>query len=282
VASLNHIVSDDGIVLCGGVDDSDSRRMANGSLIGGEPCGECVSIAQGAAQRGEPMPFPMNPEELRRIDEARVVISMTTVPARNGTLAPTIASLLGQSKRPHDIRLYLSPGSEPVAGATNIPAIDYGPVTKLSAALDPTVPSDAIIVTADDDIVFHRDWLYTLVKHALRHENEAIGYAGWYAEVLINSGTFQRASGLTDVIEGFGGVAYRKHFFRPDVMHPPASMKWVDDVWISSYLRKAGIARRVIPGAEKMVDVSRSVSSGIHTRPNFKELNTQAAIEGFR
>ena len=39
-----------------------------------------------------------------------VVVSMTSIPARNGTLGPTIASLRAQTRPPNEIRLYLGPG----------------------------------------------------------------------------------------------------------------------------------------------------------------------------
>lgn len=160
---------------------------------------------------------------------------------------------------------------------THIAVLDRGPVTKLIGVVDVDVPDDAILVTVDDDITYNAAWLSVLLHYAALHPNDAVAMAGWNASVLLTTGKFERAAGPCDVIEGFSGVAYRKRFFKPDVLSPPESVRFVDDVWISSYLRKAGIVRRVVPSAEGMIDISRSVPSGIHTRPDFDDLNKKAA-----
>jgi hypothetical protein len=218
------------------------------------------------------------------MSEAKVVVSMTSVPSRNGTLDPTLQSLRTQTRPPDEIRLYLGPGCERVQWTKKgpplycIPTVDRGPVTKLSAAADPYVRADAVIVTVDDDIVFAPQWLETLLGYADRHPDDAVGMAGWNADELLTTGRYERASGPCDVIEGFSGVAYRKWFFDRDVMHPPNSLKYVDDVWISGYLHRLGIVRRVVPGQERLVDTTRSSNQeGIHTRADFDSLNKEGA-----
>ena len=282
--SLYEHILVDGATLCGDVDEP--AFLPNGSPIPRVPCGDCRAIAQGAHAAGvtpqgaastlfTPLPPPRGSE--------RVVISMTTVPARNGTLGPTIDSLRRQTRPPDDIRLYHGPGCDPYNDptVTCISTRDRGPVTKLSAVADPGVPADAIVVTVDDDITFRPDWLATLLQYTSDYPDDALGMAGWNAAPLITRRIFERATGPCDVIEGFAGVAYRKWFFGPEVLDPPASMKFVDDVWISSYLHHAGITRRVVHRAETLVDIKRSVDSGIHTRPDFLELNRQAALTAF-
>ncbi len=219
---------------------------------------------------------------------ARVVISMTSIPARNGTIDPTLQSLRNQTRRPDEIRLYLGPGCEHVQWTGDgppiycIPTVDHGPVTKLSAAVDLCVRADAVIITVDDDIVFAQQWLESLLEHVDKHPDDAVGMAGWNADVLLSTGRYERASGPCDVIEGFGGVAYRKWFFGPDILHPPAHLRHVDDVWISWYLHRLGITRRVVPGQEKLVDTSRSASQeGIHTRGDFDDLNKGGVMQCF-
>jgi hypothetical protein len=110
---------------------------------------------------------------------SRVVISMTTIPARNGTLGPTIESLKAQMRPPDEIRLYLTKGCQPVEGVTCLVVEDRGPVTKLSAAVDPSVPDDALIVTVDDDILYDPKWLETLVAGADLFPDDAVCMAGW-------------------------------------------------------------------------------------------------------
>lgn len=236
--------------------------------------------------------FEASPASARHSPESSkslyVVVSMTSVPARNGTLEPTIRSLQRQTRPPNEIRLYLGRGCHNYTsgGAPSVKCIrveDRGPVTKLSAVADDAVRPDAVVVTVDDDIVFHRMWLETLLFYAQRYPESAVGMAGWNAEHLIKANRFERASGECDVIEGFAGVAYRKWFFGPDVLSPPEEIKFVDDVWISSYLHEIGIKRIVVPGAQDLIDTKSSDDSacGIHTRPDFLALNKRAASMGF-
>ena len=244
-----------------------------------------------AGWNSAPPPAPAAP--VRRVssveDSMHIVISMTSIPARNGTLDPTINSLRSQTRPPDEIRLYLGPGCCIYDSGIDEPPVickyvkDRGPVTKLSAVVDPAVRSDSIIITVDDDIRFHQEWLETLLQHVQKHPDAAIGMAGWNRKDLIERGRFERAAGECDVIEGFAGVAYRKWFFSQDVLEPPEEIKFVDDVWISAYLNEIGIKRVVVPGAETLIDIKSSDASacGIHTRPDFAALNRRAAIECF-
>ena len=81
------------------------------------------------------------------------------------------------------------------------------------------------------------------------------------------------------MLEGFAGVAYRRGFFGADVWNVPESCRFVDDVWISGYLHKKGIARRVV-GA-KLCRPAPSDRAGLHARKDFVALNRAAARELF-
>ena len=212
-----------------------------------------------------------------------IIISMTSIPSRNGTLGPTLQSLLDQTRKADEIRLYLNDGCEGVS----MPDVrcywgsDHGPVTKLSAALDASLPPDTIVVTADDDILYEPTWLGTLVAGAIAYPTDAVAMAGWNVGLFLQGGhayQWKKAPATCDVIEGWAGVAYRRSFFGPDVIEPPAEFKWVDDVWISSYLHRRGITRRLV---HTPLARSRSELPGLHNREDFVELNRRAAIIGF-
>lgn len=270
---MQHIFNNNGNTLCG---------MTGGEARQFSVCPECMSLDKVLNLN----PHNTGPSETTYIpqqSDAKVVISITSVPARNGTLDPTLESLRNQTRPPDEIRLYLGPGCERVQWTKDdrpplvcVPTIDHGPVTKLSAAVDPCVRADAVIITVDDDIVFAARWLETLLGYVDKHPDDAVGMAGWNADVLLSTGRYERASGPCDVIEGFGGVAYHKWFFGPDILLPPPQLKFVDDVWISSYLHRLGIVRRVVPGQEKFVDTTRSsIQEGIHTKNDFDLSNKQ-------
>lgn len=209
---------------------------------------------------------------------------MTSIAARNGTLGPTIESLKAQTLKPDQIRLYIDGTCEDPPDVMVWDTRDRGPLTKLSAVTDASLPDDALIVTVDDDVIYHPRWLEVLVSTATIIPDEAHGMAGWNVRKFLDgSGDYEwpkHSDGESvDVLEGWAGVAYRKHFFGLDVWDVPDGFRYVDDVWISSYLNKRGITRRVI--RTPMCTAPDHDLEAIHKRPDFVELNRLAAIKGF-
>lgn len=216
-----------------------------------------------------------------------VVLSMTTTPARNGTLGPTLYSLRMQSLSRGDLGLpwlwiYASKECD-VPREYWVPSHDYGPVTKIAAVIDSTIPDDAIVVTVDDDIIYERTWLEQLVAAAETFPACAVGFSGWHVN-RFKAGEhdyrWARPGTTCDVLEGWAGVAYRKAWFGPDILQPPPDFRLVDDVWISSYLARKGIARRVI-GQGPLAAPAQNAPPGLHDQPGFKERNERAALLGF-
>lgn len=213
-----------------------------------------------------------------------VIVSMTTIPRRNGLVDPTIASLKAQTLPPDEIRIYMPPGCAPIRGATNIRRDhDAGPVMKISAVCDPEVPDNALIVTVDDDVVYKPDWLETLVNGAFQYPGEAVGMSAWNVSDFLarENGFYQfvQKPGLCDVLQGVAGVAYWKWYFDESILTPPKEFRFVDDVWISSELHRRGIPRRFL--RDPML-VSTDTTPGLHDRPDFVELNRRASKLGFK
>ena len=215
-----------------------------------------------------------------------VIVSLTTIPARNGTLAHVLTSLAAQRiDRDFEIFIYATSGCDRPAGSCGAqwigPVMDLGPVTKLSAVRDLTLPDDAIVVTCDDDQIYDPRWLGKLVGEAVKRPSSAVGLSGWNTRGFLLGAAgrdhyeWVHREGPADVLEGFAGVAYRKSFFDEGVFDVPERFRFVDDVWISGYLRRRGIARYVV-GA-KMNTPAPSDRVGLHTRKDFVDLNRQAA-----
>jgi SAM-dependent methyltransferase len=214
-----------------------------------------------------------------------VIVSLTTIPARNGTLGPTIASLLSQLLAPDEIRVYAPPDCERPAALGGIAWVggiaDLGPLTKLSAVRDLALPDDAIVVTCDDDQIYDPRWLETLVRASRAYPNCAVGLAGWNARGFLlgergrDHYEWVRPPSTCDVLEGYAGVAYRRSFFDDAIWDPPTSCRMVDDVWISGYLHRLGIVRRVTD--HKLCRPAPSDRAGLHTRGDFVALNRAAA-----
>jgi hypothetical protein len=169
---------------------------------------------------------------------------------------------------------------------------DLGPLTKLSAVADPGLSDDTIVITCDDDAIYDPRWLETLVNAVERDPDCAVGLSGWNASAPLGKLTAPPVS--CDVLEGCAGVAYRKSFFdhtsalpsgsaarsgspdlAGDVWDIPESCRWVDDVWISGYLAKRGIGRRLV--GHKLHRSAPHDDAGLHTRDDFVALNRAAA-----
>ena len=240
----------------------------------------------------------------------RVIVSMTSTSARNGTRHNTFDSLLAQTMRPDEYRIYIDPvvlGDSEIESYKqrffdeirvpfySIPFSDRGPVTKLAALTDRRIEQTDIVVTVDDDIVYEPRWLETLVEAAEKHPEHACGFSGWntagflraHREKDAKGGSFVWPSvpGPCDVLEGWAGAAYRRRFFMfdpsgyPRVLSPLPMFRYVDDVWISWQLHMHGVPRAVV--GHKMSHDRPNSLPGIHNRPDFEELNRDAVIVAF-
>lgn len=241
---------------------------------------------------------------------SRVIVSMTSIPARNGRRQATFESLLKQSTLPDEIRVFVDPvmltDPELLSYAERtrawskgkiipIPTRDRGPVTKLSVLLDPKIQNDDLLVTVDDDIIYEPRWLDTLIQGATKHPDYAVGFCGWNASGFLEAHRDKQAHGGTyvwpsvpgpcDVLEGWAGVCYRKGFFEfgsdgfPLVLAPLPMFRLVDDVWISWQLHRKRVPRAMIHF--RMSYEPSNALPGLHHREDFVDLNRQAAIVAF-
>lgn len=212
---------------------------------------------------------------------------MTSIPARNGTLGPTLESLKAQTLQPDEIRLYIDVFcKDPQIVDVDVwRSTDRGPLTKLLAVTDARLPSDAIIVTVDDDVIYEPTWLETLTHAAIEQPDAAIGMSGWCAFDFFQrgkSGSYawpKELPATVDVLEGWAGVVYRKRFFDLNLWAYPQEFRYVDDVWIGSYLAHRGIVRRVI--RTPMAKPIEHNLDALHKRPDFVDLNRRAVLKGF-
>ena len=197
-------------------------------------------------------------------DERRenIVVSLTSTPGRIKGILPTLRSLAAQTKKPDLIILWLDKGG--VYPGRIISRIsetgilikyrkDLGPNTKYYYAFREY--KDDLVITVDDDIIYHKDMVRELYGTYLKHpgtvvarrvhkmrfdrNRELLGYKDWIWEY----GDFDRPS--HDLFAtGTGGVLY-----------PPAVMGlrcWestdfrkvcpkADDIWLKFSELKNGI-----------------------------------------
>ncbi len=115
-----------------------------------------------------------------------LIVSLTTIPSRVKTVCITIRSLLEQEAKPEKIILWLNDSFK-----NNLPKqldklqgevfeIRYSPYTfshrKLLHSLEQF--SGKIIITCDDDMIYHRKWLKLLYQAHLKNPNAVIANQG--------------------------------------------------------------------------------------------------------
>ena len=187
-----------------------------------------------------------------------LIVSLTSYPERIKQACYTLHSLLMQNKQPDKIELWLS--KEEFKGYNQLPnnllkLKDHGVKicwTKSNIrSYKKIIPAiklhpEAIIVTADDDIYYHKDWLkdlYTTWKNSkdlhiipchrmhkiLLDKNLPLPYDNWLHVIQDNTPHIRHFP------TGCGGVLYPPHCFHLDVTREDLFIKLAptaDDLWL--------------------------------------------------
>ncbi|MCQ2370489.1 MAG: glycosyltransferase [Akkermansia sp.] len=212
----------------------------------------------------------------------RVLVTLTTYPARTGTVAQTVHTLLNQTLCPDAVLLWLAeeqyPGREADLPEELLALRAHGleikwtrdmrSFKKLIPALR-EYPED-ILVTADDDLLYPQDWLEPLVKahckgpdvvcsrrcHGIRLAGGAFApYGSWQFEI---GKTKARYSNFCTT---GGGVLFPPHCLHPDVDREDLFTKLCprqDDIWFWTMAVLNGWKIMLPCNAYKLVNVEGS------------------------
>jgi hypothetical protein len=200
------------------------------------------------------------------LDPAGPVLSLTTYGARLAGVHYTIESIGAGSVRPSRLMLWI--GHDLLAAGLPEPlqrlqqrglevhgCRDLGPHTKYFHAMN-AVPGDRALVTADDDILYPRDWLARLVTPAARepqfvhcHRAHVMTFGADGTLALYETWPVCHSTrpSFRHFLTGVGGV-----------IHPPAMQAAVraagdafmaccprqDDIWLTAVAFRAGIKIR--------------------------------------
>ncbi len=205
---------------------------------------------------------------------APLIVSLTSYPARYGTLSLTLAALLRQSVRPDKVILWLDEGDEASLPAEVVALKSEGlevaicPDWRSYKKIIPTLSAwpEAFIVTADDDVYYPHDWLEALVAavsdttgiachRAHRINLGADGLPLPYEEWAHNIASPDRSSLV--FLTGVMGVIYAPGVFHPDILRDdlftelsPGS----DDVWLYWMHRLAGTEAQKIGSRARILE----------------------------
>lgn len=194
------------------------------------------------------------------VNENEIYVTITTIPERlvSNHFKKCIGSILNQTKSFNKIVLnipyvYKRTGErypEIPDWITREKKIivnrcdDYGPATKLLGGWK-VIPEDALILIADDDIIYRENALYLLYREWLQNKNSVVGHS-----------VKERFKGFKEVLGYASNLFPKKLLTGIDTYPMPKSCVCVDDTWISSYLYKKHINVVKIQGSpwENAVD----------------------------
>lgn len=218
--------------------------------------------------------------------EPELIVSLTTIPERLGTVAWCLDSLLRQSLKPDQLILWLSESSEPgrpVINQTSLPTnllrlvprgleIRWCKDIRSYRKIIPTMRAHpaALIVTADDDIFYPRCWLKTLYEayqkepeyvhchraHLMKYD--AAGVAMPYQQWDMLATGYQGPSFDLFPTSG-GGALYAPGHLHHEMLNDDAFMRLcpnADDVWLKAMSILANVpCKKVAPITFPLIEV---------------------------
>jgi hypothetical protein len=232
----------------------------------------------------------------------RLVVTLSTTPARARHLAATLRSLIDQTVAPDRIVLalprvcrrdgsaYPDPSTLRLPGGVDIlPCDDDGPATKLLPAL--VVEPAACLVVVDDDVIYPPDFIETLLAAHRATPRAVVGYRGVTLGPGVAFGALRHvfATAVTarrpvDVLFGTWGYLVPPGALDAavaDFSGAPEAVRNVDDVWIAGHLARRGVARSVVPAPMYPIETVTTLRGSLTGGVNRSGENDRIAIAFF-
>ncbi len=209
-----------------------------------------------------------------------IVVSLTTTNHRLELSRYTIDSLFRQTVQPDLVCLHISENAYLFdEGIVNIPdwlnnfqnhgltvnwVKNIGSYRKLIPVLE-LIQNDDLIVTCDDDCIYHSDWLKYLIEGAKKYPAEIVcGRARLIAEkrsgkpksYIFWPKVSSDQTGMNFIPIGYAGVVYRKNLLDINFIKDKTFLKIApkqDDIWFRAASKKMGANVRVVTAAENQV-----------------------------
>jgi hypothetical protein len=207
-------------------------------------------------------------------DEADVTVALTSFPARISYVARTIESLQRQSVRPARIVICLARGQFirqlPISLRLQLrrPNVLLLWVEEDTRSFKKLVPvrrrfPEEVIVTVDDDVIYHRRFLQHLLDVAGDHPGAIVGTRGW--ELSVEDGRLApylaarpaNARSVQDrvLLTGIGGILYPPRALAPSLLGDPLAhgiCPTADDIWFWAVARVTGTSTVCAPPPEPL------------------------------
>ena len=220
-----------------------------------------------------------------------IIISLTSYPARIKDVHITINSLLNQSLKPYKTILWLSKNQFP-NGNKGLPKnlidlVDKGLTIEYNNENDGDIKSyrkliptlkkypNNIIVTADDDIIYDKNWLEKLYKTHLKHPKDIVAhritkfeYKKNAFKIIKGGKKYYKSPSFLNKLTGVGGVLYFPNCFYKDILKEELFMKLAptnDDIWFWLQAVLKGTRIRVVDNPNiKLNYVPNSQNVGLY------------------
>ena len=248
-------------------------------------------------------------DKQRPIDNRRVIASLSTLPDRIGNLAPTIRSLLEQTRPPDEIVITVPEFSSRQQTAYVVPKYlaqfprlrilrcgkDWGPATKFIPVIQEELAAgrgDTLILVVDDDRTYPRDALEIYLCYSTELPNATLCFRGapmpsdlkWRRPKLARADRLREPKKVA-VVTGCGSYLVQPRFFDAqlwDYSSAPPGAFYMDDIWISGCLDRRGVKKYVVPASAMMRTVrQQSGTMTLHDVPNGRRHNNNEAIAFF-
>jgi hypothetical protein len=217
---------------------------------------------------------------------ARLVVTLATIPSRISKIGPVIDSIKAQTRRPDRIYVcicefclweqsaYVVPDwlRQDESVEVLVSTEDYGPANKLIGMLDKEPGPSTRIMIVDDDWAYLPDMLEVFERRFEEYGHAAIGSSGarlprYWSEMEARIGPEIEAKPqlrhqlvfvaespkdvVVDILQGGFGIMVLRGWFDNDIrglVKPLEPLFFADDVLFSGYLERKGIQRICISG----------------------------------
>lgn len=210
----------------------------------------------------------------------RIAVTFTTLPKHLDRLTEVLDSLHRQTLPPDVIYLNVPKGisrtgkkyvidedmKDQLESQYNLIKIlrvqDYGPATKLIPAIDEESEPSTLLISADDDFIYHEDTVRNIAWYSYHHPDIAWSTCGWGFQWIpfhkigvvpvYTYWPFRGKNGRkTDVLQACCGIGYRRSFFKDveALKNIEKECFTTDDIWISGNLEHNNIGRALLPSA---------------------------------
>jgi len=183
---------------------------------------------------------------------------MTTVPARAVDILPKSLSALSKLNYDnYEIHLNVPDVCKSTGEKYTIPnslrsidklkifegVEDLGPKTKIIPTLQRIEDPESIIITVDDDVIYHKDLIAYHLKCRERYPSAAIGFSGTKQRRLILT---PKSDIEVDILDNYKSASYTRGMFNDEFFSNYADQSWNDDIVVSAYLRDQDIKKIVL------------------------------------